>query len=465
MFHSAGSRRTDSREERMMKKSFFIFVLLSAVPVFSQQVTLTIYNRNLALVRETRVLPIQRGISEVRFADVASQIDPTSVHFTSLTEPGKLQILEQNFEYDLVSAAKIMQKYIDRKVRLVMTGGPVFEGVLLSVSGSDIVLEKENGQIQIVKGDDLQHVDFPALPEGLITRPTLNWLLNNTGTERQETEIDYLTTGIAWHAEYVGIVNEDDSELGLSGWVSINNTSGKTYTDAGLKLIAGEVNQIQRPRISKRSAPDLLYAAEAAPAQFEEKEFFEYHMYTLQRPATVRDNQVKQVSLFPASSSSCTKIYRLDWHRYGKKIRVLVELKNSSRNGLGIPLPEGKVRVYKADTDGSLQFIGEDWIEHTPKDEKLRLFLGNAFDIVGERVRSGYKKISDSAHEETYEIKLRNHKKEDIQVTFSDYIGNDWKITSFSHAYRAVDASRIEFTVPVKSGKETVITYTVLIQN
>jgi len=448
-----------------MRKLKLFFLVLVSLPLAGQDLSLTIYNSNLALVREVRNLDFSKGISRVSFTDVAANIDPTSVHFKSLTSPGKLNILEQNYEYDLVNASKIMQKYIDNEIKIVMKKGDVFSGILLSVSGNDIVLKTKKNNIQIVRGDGIQFFDFPALPEGLITRPTLNWLVNNRGERKQKTEIDYLTRGIAWHAEYVGLVSDDDKQIGLSGWVSINNQSGKKYENAKLKLIAGEVNQVQRGRLNKSPRDMNVYAkAQAVAPQFEEKEFFEYHLYTLQRPATMRDNQIKQISLFPASDSKCRKIFHFNGTRYGSKIRVLIEFDNKKTNGLGIPLPEGKVRIYKADTDGSLQFIGEDWIDHTPKNEKLRLFLGNAFDVKAERVKKYHKKISSLAHEEKYQITLKNHKKDDIMVTVTENAWSDWKIQSSSHKYSRKSATSFEFEIPVKAGEETILEYVILTQ-
>lgn len=453
-----------------MKKRFLgvFFSSLVLFPVLNadswaqgKQVSITIYQNNFGLVRDVREMELKAGVQEIRFTDVASQIDPTSVHFKSLTAPDQVAILEQNYEYDLVSAEKILQKYIDQVVQLYTKEGKIFEGKLLS-AGGNVVLEKKDGGIQSIAMANVQNVDFPKLPAGLITRPTLVWYLSNEKDGKHSMETSYVTEGIGWHTEYVALVNSNDTKLDLSAWVSVNNQSGTDYESAKLKLIAGDVHRVTQPP-PRHMDYEVQAMAKAAPVrQFEEKAFFEYHLYTLQRAATIKNNQIKQLSLFPTATTPVKKIYEYDGSKNEKKVNVKLEFENTEKNGLGIPVPAGKVRVYKSDEDQSQVFIGEDRIDHTPKDEKIRLYVGDAFDVVGERKQLDYKQLGNRAQEETWEIKLRNHKKEDIEVLVTEHLWGDWEIRQSSHAYNKKDASTIEFIIPVKKDAETIVKYTVL---
>ncbi len=449
--------------EELTMKQFKLFILF-LFPLFAhltaQEVAITVYNQNRALVREMRSFTLESGTSTISFTNVAARIDPTSVHFKSITAPDKLNILEQNFEYDLVSSYKIMEKYVDQEIRLVTKEGEIFSGQLLSASQSDIILKNKDGGIQIVRGDQVQHFDFPNLPEGLVTRPTLVWMVDNQGPKQQKTEVSYLTDGVDWHAEYVAVTDAQDKNIDLSGWVSVNNQSGTTYENAKLKLVAGDVH---RAEPEKRVMRDVVSQVKTAAApQFEEKAFFEYHLYTLQRKTTLKNNQTKQVSLFPPARAKAQKVFLYDGSRYGKKVRVNLEFQNKKSDGLGLPLPEGKIRVYKGDVDGALEFIGEDRIEHTPVDEKVRVYLGNAFDIVGERTEKSQNKISKRSWEQEIEISLRNHKKEAVDIVVVEHLWGDWTIQESSHPYVKKDANTAEFKVKVPADGEVTVTYRVL---
>ncbi|MBN1466990.1 DUF4139 domain-containing protein [candidate division KSB1 bacterium] len=448
-----------------MKKLAFIWVLIGMVKVCTAEpmVAVTIYNDNLALVRQVRDIEFSKGVQEYKYVDVAAQIDPTSVHFKSLSDPTGITLLEQNFEYDLVGTDRLLQKYIDQSVIITIRDGGTEQGLLLSAAGGDVVIRKEDGQIRAVKSTAIESIIFPHLPEGLITRPTLSWLLNATKSGAQTSELSYLTSGINWHAEYVAVVNEQDTQLDLAGWVSIENNSGATYTDAKLKLVAGDVNRVREAPI--RPLRKEMYAMAAdAEAGFAEREFFEYHLYTLQRPATIRDKQVKQVSLFAPQNATVLKVYSYDGARDGKKVKVTLEFDNKKENGLGLPLPKGKVRVYKNDSDGSQEFIGEDAIDHTPKDETVRLTMGNAFDIVGERVEKEMQRISKRSTQQTIQIALRNHKKEPVNVTVIEHWWGAWQLVGPTPPVKKKTADRVEFTVAIPADGEKTFEYTVLSQ-
>ncbi|MFO0793012.1 MAG: DUF4139 domain-containing protein [Candidatus Brocadiaceae bacterium] len=440
---------------------FLFQSFVSNVRAQEKQVSITIYQNNLSLVHDVRTMDLKEGDQEIRFTDVASFIDPTSVHFKSLTSPDRVAILEQNYEYDLVSAEKILQKYIDQVVQLYTKEGKIFEGKLLSAAGN-AVLEKKDGGIQSISMANIQNVDFPKLPAGLMTRPTLVWYLSSTKAGTHNMETSYLTEGIGWHAEYVALVHEDEKKLDLSAWVSINNQSGTDYERAKLKLVAGEVHRVTPQRQYEEFEERPMAKVVAAPPQFEEKAFFEYHLYTLRRAATIKNNQIKQLTLFPTAETQVKKIYEYDGSRDEKKVNVKLEFVNSEKNGLGLPIPAGKVRVYKADVDQSQVFLGEDRIDHTPKDEKIRLYVGDAFDIVGERKQMNYKQLSERSREETWKIKLRNHKKEDVEIIVREHFWGDYEIRESTHSYNKEDANTLEFIVPVKKDEEAVLKYTVL---
>lgn len=447
----------------MKKRIWTLSLLVFAAAIFAQekQVALTVYNDNLALVKDVRKMQLAKGVSEIKFQDVAAQIDPTSVYFLSVTAPDKVAILEQNYEYDLLNSAKILQKYIDQHITLSAKEGISFSGTLLNASGKDVILRADDGSVKIVNMDIVQNMDFPKLPEGLITRPTLVWSINSQQAGEQQVEVGYLTTGIQWHAEYVGVANQNDSALDLSGWVSIDNHSGASYENAKLKLVAGDVHRAQEPPRPFMRKEMLYQAAEVQIEQFEEKAFFEYHLYTLQRPATVANNQIKQISLFPSAQVKVQKKYSYDGARDSKKVRVNLEFQNKKEFGLGMPLPRGKMRLYKKDDDAALVFIGEDFIEHTPKDEKVRVNVGNAFDIVGERTKKDHRSIGKDSWEETWEIKLRNHKEEAVEVTAIEHLQLDWEIIRKTHEYTKKDARTIEFVVSIPKSGEVVIEYVV----
>ncbi|MGB2698360.1 MAG: DUF4139 domain-containing protein [Candidatus Zixiibacteriota bacterium] len=448
--------------KRILIISLGLFLFLACI-AFGQEIAITIYNKDLALVKDTRMLDFQKGKNEIKFTNVAAQIDPTSVHFKAVDSPDKVMILEQNYQFDLVSSDKILEKYVDKEIQIKTKGEKLYTGVLLSYASDNLTLKEKDGGIRIVSRSEVMDLFFPSLPEGLITQPTLLWWLESQIQGKQKAQVSYLTTGINWHAEYVGVVDEKDQNLEIAGWVSINNRSGATYKEAKMKLVAGEVHRVEERRVRPLLAKGIELEAVEMARPFEEKAFFEYHLYTLKRPATIKDKEIKQITLFPTEKVKVDKIFIYDGAREAKKVKVNLEFVNSQEQGLGIPLPEGKIRVYKEDVDKSLEFVGEDKIDHTPKNEKVRVYLGDAFDVVGERKRTDYKRISDDVWEESYEIKLRNHKKEAIEVTVVEHLlyYAEWEIIRSNFEYNKKDAQTIEYKIPVQPDEEKVITYTV----
>jgi hypothetical protein len=447
----------------------------------SEGIELAVYNQDLALVKDRRALDLEQGQNEVRFSDVASRIDPTSVHFRSLTDPAGTVVLEQNYEYDVVGSAKLLQKYVDQEIRLVTDDGDQYSGTLLS-GASDVILQNADGQVTVVKLDQIKEFTFPALPEGLITKPTLVWQVESVLGESQDVEVTYLTSGINWNSNYIVVLADDDKSVDLDGWVTLNNRSGAGYQDAKLKLIAGDIHRA--PTADYVVEKEVLYAAEegrAAPS-VEERGFFEYHLYEVQRPVTVKDQQTKQIEFVTGSDVPATKFFVYDGSQLGflgryqpvqdpsygtisnKKVMIMLEFENGEEQGLGVPLPRGTVRVFKKDVDGSTLLVGEDSIDHTPKDENVRLYVGDAFDIVGERVQTDFRvEYDEDWMEESFEIKVRNHKDEDIEVRVVEHMFRwvEWELLEQSHEHDKVDSKTIEFRVPVESNGETTVTYTV----
>jgi hypothetical protein len=451
----------------------FSIQISSAAPLTStlkdqQDVAVTIYNSNVGLVKDTRLIEFKPGIHELKFMDVAAKIDPTTVHIKSLINGSSLSVLEQNYEYDLLSPQKLLEKFVGQKVQLATIDPEtkkeeIVEATLLSTQGGNI--------FQIGDKIHIGHygrILLSKIPENLIPQPTLVWMLENKLSKPQKLEASYLTSGINWKADYVAVLNKLDTLTDLTGWVTIDNRSGATYQNALLKLVAGDIHRVQG-EVRMDYARPVAAAKEASP-QFKEESFFEYHLYTLDRRTTVKDNQTKQMTLLDANQVPLKKLfifagspqyyyYQMNQGSQNQKVGVFLELENNKKNNLGIPLPKGTIRVYKEDKDGSLQFIGEDRIDHTPKDEKFKIKIGEAFDVVGERVQTDYKRLGSNLFEVAFEVSLRNHKKEDIKVLVEEPIPGDWEMLSNTHSFEKLSAHLIRFDVPVAKDKEVKVKY------
>src|SRR5438309_5382664 len=439
-----------------------------------QSVNITVYSSNLGLVRETRRLTLPSGRIALRIADVTAQIRPETVHLGSLTAPASLRILEQNYQYDLLNPAKLLDKFVGKQITLVLrhyqnnteTFEPV-QATLLSNNGGQVW--RINGQI-VINPSNIAEMRFPDLPKNLVATPTLVWDIENRETGSQTVEASYLTAGMNWRADYVLLVNADDTKGDLQGWVTLTNSSGATFEDAHLQLVAGDVNRVSEQRnyalagvMEKNKALD--------EAQFQEQGFFEYHLYTLQRPTSIRDNETKQVSLLEAAGFDVKKEFVLNGQRYyytgynnpgqpiKEKVGVYVQFRNSQQNKLGMPLPAGTVRLYKKDDKGGQQFIGEDRIDHTPKDEDVRVKVGDAFDIVAERKQTDYRVIATNLYEYGYEIKIRNHKDVPVTVIVNEPIGGDWEMLSSTFEAEKTAAFAARFRVPVAKDGEARVAY------
>lgn len=445
-------------------------------------VNLTIYNQGTALVQDRRTFDLETGISTLDFTDVAASIDSTSVGFKSLTDPNGTSVLEQNYVYDLVGSGALLERYLDQQIEIVTEDGTTFSGQLLSGRNGEIILKQADGQVTVVSQSHIRDLRFPALPDGLITRPTLRWLLDSLGGE-QQVELTYLTGGINWTADYILLLANDNSALDLNGWVTLTNTSGGAFKDAKVKLVAGDVNRIQEEvqLYAMDVMPTASMAPSAAPPQVEQREFNEYKLYEIQRPVTVADNETKQVEFVSAAGVPAHTFFVYEGagafygyyspitdQYYGQSgittVQNWLEFTTGKENNLDAALPAGRVRVYQEDVDGSALLIGENSIDHTPKGETIKLYLGNAFDLVGERTQTDFRFIGSNIIEERFEIRLRNRKETgtvEVRVPEHLYRWSNWEIISNSDPFTQLDSGTIEFRVTVEPGEEKVISYTV----
>ncbi len=436
----------------------------------AQDLEVTVYNSNLGVIKEYRTNYLDSGLNTVLYEGVASSIDPSSVKLKSLN--GNIEVLEQNFQYDIVSKEKILEKYVGKDITAYQIYGDkkeLIDGTLLSYSGDQLIIKDKDGKINILSVDDLV---LPDLPEGLITKPTLEWQIDSKESKNQTLELSYMTSGMSWNADYVAVTNDNDDKLDLSGWVTVKNNAGTTFNNVSLKLIAGDVHRTATTVPAYLGDTNVAYKSAGAASQFQEQSLFEYHMYDLQRRTTLKDNEEKQLSLMSADGIGVEKEYIYqdiqNWYWYGsswsdnseKKVNVMLNFNNSEANNLGIPLPKGTVKLFKKDASGKLQFIGEDSIDHTPKDETINLLVGQAFDVVGERKQMNMKDLG-GYYEYTWEVTLRNHKSQDITVSVLENTAGDWDITQENIGHIKESNNKIKWKVPVKANGETTLSYTI----
>lgn len=426
---------------------------------------ITVYSDDLALVREVRSLVLTQGPQEYRLTDIPARIDPASVSFKSLAGPGSVRLLEQRFEFDLADAERVFQKSVGRQVIVADKQGQAFTGTLLHVPSGDLLLQTGAGAIQLIKADTVGTIQFPSLPEGLIMRPTLTWLLDCEKGGKHKTEITYLTGGIGWHADYVAVAARDESRIDLSGWATIENRSGASFAGIQIGLVAGEIHRAQPAETPRMRAEEKFAVAAQAVPVFEETPFFDYHLYHLGRKASLPDQQVRQFALFAQTSIRTDKTYRYEGQRQKNRVQVALEFQNDRDRGPGIPLPGGRVRVYQEDEKGSLRFIGEDRVDPTPKGERVRVALGNAFDLFGERTVKERTQVTKGSRQESIEIRIRNHRPQPVTVTVVENFWGDWQIAGKTPPVRKKDAQKVEFEVSVPADGETTFEYQVLYRN
>ena len=439
------------------------------------ELAVTVYNSDIALVRDVRNLQLVRGTSDLHFMDIAATVNPATVHFRSLSEPSRVRVLEQNYEYDLLEPEKLLRKYVGRDVTLVRarrdvntTGEEEVKARLLSYNNAPVW---EIGG-EIVTGMQADHIRFPELPGNLYSRPTLIWTLDNSGGSRHRVEASYLAGKLSWNADYVLTVARDDKAADLDGWVTLTNGSGTSFNNARLQLVAGDLNRV-RQAFGRMEADALQKNAAAAAPEMSQEAFSDYHLYTLARKTTINNNETKQVSMLGATAFPVQKRHvvegRAFYYRNAQHpgapikdvVQVYYQFRNEEKAGLGMPLPAGNIRVYQSDSAGGVQFVGEDRIDHTPKDEAVDLKIGSAFDVVCERKQTDFQKIAGNTYEVEYEVTLRNHKAVPVTIEVNEPIGGTWRMLQSSHEWTKTSAWAAQFMVPVSSDQTAVLKYRV----
>jgi hypothetical protein len=438
------------------------------------ELAVTVYNSNIALVRDVRQLQLPTGNFRLKFIDIAATVNPATVHFRSLTEPDKVGVIEQNYEYDLLEPAKLLNKYVGKEVTLVRSY--MDNGTTKHEEIKATLLANNNGPVwkignDIVTGVYGETYRFPEVPANLYDRPTLLMTLDNSGSPKQKIEASYLASNLSWNSDYVLTVGRDDKAADLDGWVTIVNNSGTAFHNAKLQLVAGDLNRVPAPQQTRTANQVFKSEVAAAAGQFAQENFSEYHLYSLGRRTSVEDKETKQISLLQGSGIPVEKLFVVNGQNFyyhnaqnpGSPIKdpvmVFYKFKNEEKAGLGIPLPAGNLRVYQKDSKGGLLFIGEDHIDHTPKDEFINVKIGNAFDVVSERKQTDYKALSNRLWEMEFEITLRNHKDTPITVQVNEPIGGDWEMLSSTYKYTKTSAWAAQFDVPVKANGESVLKY------
>ncbi|MGC1483656.1 MAG: DUF4139 domain-containing protein [Candidatus Acidiferrum sp.] len=434
----------------------------------------TVYNSNIALIRDVRNLVLPDGTFRLKFMDIAATVNPATVHFRSLTDPDKLGVIEQNYEYDLLEPAKLLHKYVGKEVTLVRSYQD--SGTTKHEEIKATLLSDNNGQVwkignDIVTGTYAESYRFPDIPANLYDRPTLLMSLENSGPRKQQIEASYLASNLSWNSDYVLTVARDDKAADLDGWVTLVNNSGTAFHNARLQLVAGDLNRIQGGVAGGVMAQKAMLARESSAPQFQQENFSEYHLYTLGRRTSVEDKETKQISLLQGSGIPVEKIFVVNGLSYyyrsaqapGSPIKdpvmVYYKFRNEAKAGLGMPLPAGNVRVYQKDSKGGILFVGEDRIDHTPKDENVTVHIGNAFDVVAERKQTDYKRIDSHTWEMEYEITLRNHKDTPITVEVNEPIGGAWEMLNSTYKFTKTAAFAAQFHVPVDKNGTSVLKY------
>jgi len=436
----------------------------------------TVYNSNIALVRDVRNLMLPGGMFRLKFMDIAATVNPATVHFRSLTDPDKLSVIEQNYEYDLLEPAKLLHKYVGKEVTLVRSY--VDNNTTKHEEIRATLLSDNNGPVwkignDIVTGMFAESYRFPEVPANLYDRPTLLMSLENSGPRKQQIEASYLANNLSWNADYVLTVARDDRNADLDGWVTVVNNSGTAFHNAHLQLVAGELNRVQPPAPMAALESKAMVANRAAAPQFQQEAFSEYHLYSLGRKTSVEDKETKQISLLQGTGVPVEKIFVVNGQYYYYRnqqapgaplkdpVMVYYKFKNEEKNGLGIPLPAGNVRVYQKDSKGGILFAGEDRINHTPKDEEVDIHIGNAFDVVAEHKQTDFKHLDTHTWEFEYEVTLRNHKDIPIVVQVNEPIGGDWEMLSSTYKYTKTAAFAAQFSVPVAKDGTSILKYRV----
>lgn len=437
-------------------------------------VAVTIYNDDLALIKDRRKLQLNEGTSQLEFRGVSARMRAETAMLRQIDDPESLRVLEQNFDFDLLSPETLLEKYIGKTFQIARMNPATGEETV-----EEATVLATNAGVVVKIGDRIEtnppgRFIFRNVPANLRDEPTLSIQLQSAASATGEVELSYLTGGLNWEADYVAELDESDTKLDLLAWVTLTNVSGATYTNASMQLVAGDVNQVyRRPKNLRRDV--LMEAAGGIADSMVEESLFEYHLYTLERPTTISDNQTKQVSLLSASSIPAVKEllfqgqpshYRSSLGAVGRGIKpeVFIEFENRKKAGLGMPLPKGIVRVYKRDSTNNAQFIGEDEVDHTARNEKVRLKLGESFDVTADKTQTDFQIkeqiLGRDVFESSYEMKLRNAKSKAVTVVVREPIPGDWKMIAENLPHKKVAAGMAEWTITVPAEGETILTYT-----
>ncbi len=429
--------------------------LLLAGNAPADEANITIYSDGFGLVSEDRSVQLEKGLQEIHFEGVSALIEPSSVLF----QADGVALLEQNYEYDLVDGNALLRRYLDQPITVTLKeGGELVSGTLLSYS-NDLVLGTDDGIVSLARGS-WQGIRYPELPDGLRTRPALKWLLNTRRAGEKDLRVTYTTRGLGWQAEYVCLLNEDDSGMEMAGWVNLSNNTGMAWEEAGLQLVAGELNRAPAMGPQPENLRMMTADAEYSKGGFQEESFFEYHLYTLPRKVDLANNQDKEIALFEPAETRVEKRYVYDSRRDHQGVQTRLLFENREGQAPGVALPEGKVRLYKADSAGRRQLVGEDRIAHTPRDEKVELTAGRAFDLVVERVQKDHRQFG-RGWESDLEFKVRNRKEEGrVTLYLDEHAWGDWDIVRCSHPVEKEDARTARVQVEVAAGLEEVVTLT-----
>ena len=496
----------------MMKlRNLLILAAVMGATALRADPALTIYNQNFAVVRDTVPLDLKTGVNDVSFANTTAHLEPDSVILRDPASKTNFRILEQNYRNDPVSQDLLLSifegKTIDFLIKETNKPDQIVQGKIIRSGytphsqdaaqrygqGYGPEQGSENQPVIEVSGKLIFKLPglplFPSLGDDTILKPALNWTIETEAPAKLDAELAYVTGGMTWSADYNLVAPEKGDAIDLVGWITMDNESGKTFEHAKVKLMAGNVNKIQPQEFggARRFAMDTVAGAMAAPP-VTEKTFDEYHLYTVQRPVTLRDRETKQVEFIHASNVKAAKIYVYDGARFNggiwspnlygggrfsnsefgtessTKVAVLREIKNSSNNSLGVPLPAGRIRFYKEGDDQQLEFTGENTIDHTPKDETLRIYTGDSFDLVGERKRTNFHvDEANNVADESFEIKVRNHKTEPVEIRVVEHLyrWTNWEVTAKSDPFTKTNAKEIKFPIQLKPDEEKTVTYTV----
>lgn len=443
--------------------ALLISLALLTVAGLCAQTSITVYNQNFATVRTTLTIPLKKGENLFSYSNIPSAIEPTSVHLTPVKKSDKIVIALQNFEYDLANTQKILNKYLDKEIEIVVKNGDLFSGILKSFDHENIVIQRrEDKGINMIHCGEIQNINLEKMPENFYTKPTLNWELISNKSGDSETKLSYITRNISWDAQYVAVLSPNEKSLNLSSWISLDNRSGKAYKQVDLKLMAGEVHLAPGYKPPRYAEGLEMVTAKGGVPEVVEKEFFEYHLYTVKnRKIDINNNQQKQISLFDPTDVTVEKIFRYNCNSSGD-VNVLIKFKNEEEYGLGIPLPKGKIRIFKKEAADEEEFIGADNINHTPKNEEVELKVGTAFDIKGKFTVTSSDRPTKKTRREVYEIELRNRKEEDVVIEVIKRLGRNWKIEESDEKYEKKDAFTIQFNIQVPAEHSKKFSFTVL---